>query len=209
MLVIPSRGRPESLQRFFERSNVTVRGVVVLDSDDDHNYQDVDLPLNWEWLTVKPMKGFSAKANLAYKEFPDEQWYGFCGDDCVGRTEDWDLILSSFATNGYIAWGNDLLNSRCTQPFIPGSFVRELGWLCHPALKHLYVDTVWEDIAGSLSVGIYFPDIIQEHFHFANGKAPRDQTSRERMHEEDAETFSTINLESLVEKLRPCVSTPF
>jgi hypothetical protein len=206
MHIMPTRGRPLSLQRFFDEGKPEQKGVIIADLDQQEMYASVHAPDGWWWVWVKPMQGFVKKCNIGFEEFPTQEWYAFGGDDCVGRTPHWDSTLSTVAKAGYIAWGNDLVAGKCTQPFIPGDLVRHMGWLVHPAFKHLYVDLIWEEIARDLSIARYFPDIIQEHLHFSTGKAPRDRTSYERMERGDHAVFAKFDMESVLEKAR-CASS--
>ncbi len=206
MHLLPSRGRPEILQRYFDKGNPAEPGVVVLDDDQFDMYRGVRIPTHWDVLYVTPMQGFVKKVNLGFEKYPNEPWYSFDGDDCVGRPDGWDTKLGSRAAQGYITYGDDLFNSKVTHPYIDGNFCRDLGWVAHPQFKHLYVDLIWERIGKALGVLEYYPDVITEAHHFANGKMPRDQTSYERMEQRDHATWDWVNqtafLEPLLKKLR-------
>lgn len=202
MHILPSRGRPQRLQRFFDDGQPEQPGVVVLDEDQMGVYSTLRVPSNWRVMFVPSMQGFARKCNAGFKAVPNEPWYAFSGDDGIGRTPHWDTLLGGIAEQGYIAWPNDLYGGKCTEPFICGHFVRDLGWLCHPKLRHLYTDTLWGTIAERLGIGRYCADIVQENLHYTNGKVPRDQTTNERMCEGDHAAWKTIDLEPLIETIR-------
>lgn len=185
MHILPTRGRPERLQRFFDEGKPEQTGCIVIDDDQGGMYDNVKMPPEWHLLMVPAMRGFVAKCNFGFKRFPNEPWYAFGGDDSIGRTPHWDTTLSQLAMMGHVVWGNDLISGQCTQPFIYGDFVRDVGWLCNPHFKHLYVDEIWGRAANRAGVGIYRSDIIQENLHFSNGKVPYDQTASERMEQND------------------------
>lgn len=168
-------------------------GVVIIDHDQDVMYSKLRLPEGWNLIYCPPMLGFTKKCNLAFKLFPAETWYSFTGDDMVGRTPKWDVTLSNTAKRGYITWGNDLINGRCTHPFIYGDFCRDLGFVCAPQLMHLYVDTVWEDLALRNGIAVPRMDIVTEAHHFCNGKLPFDKTAGERMEGGDPGVWAMIN----------------
>jgi hypothetical protein len=193
MHILPTRGRPELLQRYFDEGKPSMPGVVVIDHDQDVMYSKMRLPEGWNLIYVPPMMGFVWKVNMAFKLFPNEDWYSFTGDDMVGRTPNWDVTLSNTARRGHITWGNDLINGKCTHPFIYGDFCRDLGWVAHPEFKHLYVDTIWEEIARRVGIGVPRMDIVTEAHHFCNGKLLFDQTARERMEMGDSTVWDTLN----------------
>lgn len=193
MHILPTRGRPEILQRYFDEGKPSESGIAVIDEDQRKLYAGIRLPRNWQPLFVTPMLGFVAKVNVAFRVRPDEPWYSFEGDDCVGCPVGWDTKLGERAAQGYITYGDDLFNHKVTHPYICGDFCRDLGWVAHPAFKHLYVDLIWEQIGNALGVLEYYPDVITEAHHFANGKLPMDQTARERMQHRDHAAWDVLN----------------
>lgn len=209
MHIVPSRGRSELLQRYFDEGKPEQPGVVIIDTDQAAEYYALRYPRNWHLHAVKPMQGFVAKVNYAFKLYPDEPWYTLEGDDMVGRTPHWDSILSDVASRGYVAYGNDLFFGKCTHPYIYGDFCRDLGWVAHPAFKHNYVDEVWYQIAMRLGVLHSLPYVITEAHHYANFKLPFDQTAKERMEKNDGLTWCALqfNLGPLIKKLEPRVES--
>lgn len=208
MHILPSRGRPHLLQRFFDEGKPQERGCVVIDDDQEEMYAAIQIPRTWVWLTISQRSGYVKAANAAFNMFPDEPWYALAGDDSVGRTPGWDTTLAEIATPNRLSWGNDLVCGHCTQPFIGGDLCRALGWFLHPALGHLWCDTVWGDIQKALRIGTYRRDVIHEHLHFSIGKAERDQTYRERQTRGDREAYAQISnfeMPEILEKLRLCL----
>lgn len=211
MHILPTRGRPELLQRYFTEGKPQESGVVIIDSDQSEMYDGIDVSTTsgepWHVIYVPPMMGFVWKVNMAFKCFPDEPWYAFGGDDLIGRTPGWDTKLAAVAAQGYVAWGDDMINGACTHPYIHGDFCRDLGWVAHPAFKHLYVDAIWEAIAHRLGVSRYMPEIKTEAHHFCNGKLPFDKTAGERMEGGDGSTWQQLiregEIDQLVAKLAP------
>jgi len=209
MHILPSRGRPRELQRFFYVGEPEQPGIVVCDEDQRQFYTGIKLPDNWSWLWVPPRGGFVKASNAAFAAFPFEPWYSLCGDDSVGRTPHWDTILGVAAAPDKIVWPNDLILGHCTQPFVGGDLCRALGWFLEPTLGHLYCDTVWGDIQRVIGSGGYMPNIVFEHLHWTTGKSPRDRTTIERRTQGDKEAYEKIDLNSILEKLRciPSVKT--
>lgn len=207
MHLLPSRGRPVQLQRFFDEGKPEQPGVIITEEDQVESYSKIQKPDSWKILVSKgPKLGFVAAANLGFAAFPNEPWYGQSGDDSVGRTPHWDTILGDAATPNKVVWPNDLFGGRCTQPFIGGDLVRALGWFSYPKLGHLFCDTVWGDIQKRLCTGGYMPHIVYEHLHWCCGKATMDQTARERKTSGDDITYRQINWTEILEKVKSCTT---
>jgi len=206
MIVLPSRGRPDSLREFFEVSRPQEPGVVMIDDDNLHEYADLRVPQNWE-LVVGPRASYVTLLNVAFEMYPTEPWYACWGDDVRCRPVGWDTALAFMADTDGIAYGDDLINGEtlCGLPFIGGELVRKVGWLGCPTLKHLYSDTVWRDIGKALDCLRYCPEIITEHLHFSTGKQPFDLTAQERPIAGDRagyESFLATLFEGTVERCR-------
>lgn len=201
MHILPSRGRPAGLQRFFDEGKPEQPGIVVIDEDQVGLYSTVSLPAGWSRLVSKPRAGFVAAANAAFHRQPNEPWYGLASDDAVGRTARWDTLLAEAATPNRIVWPNDLIRGHCTQPFIGGELCRAVGWFMPPMFGHLYCDKVWGDIAEVIG-GRYMPEVVLEHMHFSTGKSQADSTTMQRKTRGDKETYERLDLNSILEKLR-------
>ena len=202
MHILPTRGRPLLLQRYFDQGEPHECGVVVIDSDQEDLYRVVKIPPHWEKMIVPRMLGFVRKCNLAFERYRAEPWYGFGGDDVVGRTPFWDSELAHEARQGYIVWGDDLFNHQCSHPFIYGDFCRDVGWVAHPAFKHLYVDAIWQRIGETLGIARYRSDVVMEAHHWANGKMKFDKTASERMEHMDADTYRKLDMAPIIQTIK-------
>ena len=207
MIVIPSRGRPDSLQRFFDESEPQEIGVIVLDDDDAHRYVNLTLPNGWSCL-VGPRASYVELMNRAFCLFPNEPWYAYGGDDVLARPVGWDTFLAQAAGADGLAYGDDGINGEkaCCLPFIGGDLVRRAGWLACPMFGHLYSDTVWGEISRSLGVRRYFPEIITEHLHWSVGKQLYDNTAKERRTAGDHQAFAVFMARDLGETIARCKS---
>lgn len=218
MHLLPSRGRPQGLQRFFDEGKPEQPGLVILESDQLEAYRSVQMPSNWCMLDIGSLRrGYAASANEGFAYLPNEPWYGMVSDDCVGRTPHWDSILAEAAAPNRIVWPNDLFRGACTFPVVGGDLCRAVGWFVHPKLWHMFTDTLWWDVQKALKTGGYREDVVLEHMHYVNGKAKMDTTYRERTKptarrylggrpfSEDAEAYAHIKayeLPILLEKIR-------
>lgn len=153
-------------------------GIVVLDEDDHHQYENVRFPGNWERLVI-PRTYISEKCNLVLKLYPNCDFYGITNDDVVPETPGWDVKLREAAGSRNFAYGDDGINHRYSTAIHGGDLVREVGWILCPSVRHFYTDDAWE-IFGEVGLGIYLPDIKVSHFHFSTGKGEYDKTYRER-----------------------------
>lgn len=205
MIVLPSRGRAASLWQFFEVSQPQEPGVIMLDDDDVHNYVGYMIPGHWQFMIGK-RAGYVELLNRAFRQFPNEPWYAYGGDDVRCAPVGWDTFLAQAAGADAVAYGDDKINGEraCCLPFIGGELVRRVGWLGYPALSHLYCDTVWRDIGTKLGVLRYFPEIVTEHLHWSTGKQPYDQTAQERKTTGDHAAYTGFVTHQLAETVARC-----
>tara|TARA_R110000868_G_scaffold340880_1_gene601735 strand:+ start:12377 stop:14476 length:2100 start_codon:yes stop_codon:yes gene_type:complete len=195
MWILPSRGRPASLKRFFNAYHTTGAnscGVVCLDNDDTtlDEYLKIELPTHW-WLDIAAPIGLGVRCNAAFNKHPEEPWYGLISDDVVPRTGRWDQILIHSAGNYGMAYGSDgLVNeAQFTHGVLGGDLVRELGWIILPGLQRLYGDNVLTAIGKEKGIMRYCPYVLLEHLHFSNGKSPMDKTYEKPEASEDRRIY--------------------
>ncbi len=198
MFILPSRGRPDNVARLIEAWHETAATAmeykwrVRLDEDDltlDAYYR-LPWPKCWNVIIgkrISPCEAF----NEAFGKCPDAGFYGLMGDDIMPRTACWDAILVSEASGWNVAYGDDLINGEAhgTHLVVGGELIRALGWVSLPGVKRLYCDTALNHIGRSLGVLRYRPDVILEHLHFSNRKAPMDETYRKPEKREDRRIF--------------------
>lgn len=193
LLVVPSRGRPESVRRLMEAMRDTCRAdtklLVGLDDDDPAKLayfnvaKDLAGSLDFEWeLVVRPdLRGVVPWLNhLAVERAGDCRFIGTIGDDNVPRTDGWDLRVTEALERVPFCFGDDLYPGRptgtlCCHVFMRSAIVKTLGYMGPPALKHMYVDPAW--MAWGEAVGIEFlPDVVLEHMHYSAGKSEMDES---------------------------------
>ena len=191
MIFVPSRNRRESLQRFFDVGKPTLPGRVLID-DDDKSYEGMELPEGWDF-SVAPRQSTSARLNLGYDLYRNEEFYAVIGDDYVCRPIGWDAMLAESCGFSKISWGNDGRwgERLCTSFFIGGELVRMFDWMAHPDLEHLYVDSVWWMIAKGSGLARYRPDVETTHINV------KDSTYRERRMLNDQRTFSRLRTDEI------------
>ena len=181
MWILPSRSRPQNLQRLFDawvKTGASTPVVLCLDVDDPcwPQYEVMDMPAGWN-VVLETRDGLARAYNEAFKRHPHEPWYGFIADDVVPLTNSWDAVLIDAAGKDGMAvpsGGHDPLGAP--HFVLGGDLVRSVGWLSLPGLDRLYIDTVWQTIAESRGVLKRVPEVILEHRHFSNHKALIDKT---------------------------------
>jgi len=177
MWLLPSRGRPHLAQRLFTEGKFKTPGLLILDIGDAESYEQVKLPYGWEKI-IRPRMFLSGKLNAGFQHAPNEKWYGILNDDHVPLTKDWDARLVE-ALDGPLVWPKDNYADRISTPVMDGDFVRKLGWVACPDLKHFYLDDVHELIADCFGCR-RLEDVVVSHEHVNAGRMAPDLTWKER-----------------------------
>lgn len=188
-VIVPTRSRPEAALQVVAaigetRQIYTTSVVLAVDSDDPMMplYRDV-ANTRPDIARIEVVKGgwMVAALNEAARRVvanPQVTAVGFLGDDHRPRTPGWDAAyLSALRELGAgVVYGDDLLQHEFvpTQCAMSASIIRQLRWMAHPSLKHMYVDTLWRDMATAGKRLRYLPDVIVEHLHYLNGKSIED-----------------------------------
>ncbi len=182
MWLLPSRGRPASIPRFFKAwqdTEASTPGILCLDEDDAAKYEGVQVPENWR-VSIKPRySSLGENTNAYFWAQRMEPWYGLLADDAVPVTKHWDLRLIEAAGKDGIACCWDGINNGTglgSSPCIGGDLVRSLGWIIYPGLERIYGDNILFEIAEKRNALRYLSDVVVEHWHFSTGKSPMDET---------------------------------
>jgi len=180
MIILPTRGRPDSIRRFMEayaKTGATAPVLLVTDHDDT-SYDALALHPNFKRKVMPPHNGIGECFNAVFAEYPDLEYYGVMADDVVPETPKWDMLLKEACLPFSLSWGNDGLQGAKlpTHPHIAGDVVRTLGWIACPGVMHWFVDNMWLDIANALGGGHYLTDVRTPHYHVLSGQASLDDT---------------------------------
>jgi hypothetical protein len=189
MWLLPSKGRPGNLARFFaayEATGGSTPGVVIIDQTDEREnriaYHDIrkQLPLGW---SIRITAGVTQGEKLAeiWDEVVDSPWLGLIGDDCVPETDRWDQFLVNGLDGANVVSCNDGWQAprRMGNCWImAGALVREVGYIFPAGLQHLYVDDVWETIGQAASCWRCLMSVKVAHKHVLKNEAHADDTHR-------------------------------
>jgi len=187
--ILPSRGRPQNINRLIDAYNKTGAITPVwLRLDEDDVQPEYDLPQGWT-VEVGLRKPLSEIYNEFFAKYPNLPYYGFIADDVVPKTQDWDRALIRAARSDGMAVP---AGGEATPHFVlGGELVRSVGWLSLPGLDRLYIDTVWANIAEDRGVLRFLPEVLLEHRHFSNKKALFDRTYVKNSKESDKIVYQT------------------
>ena len=189
LVVVPSRSRPENVERLM-RAWVDTDAFEVascrIDIDaDDPAFRDYmaladELPAGARLAVGHRWRSLVWKLNRAARQ--EQHGYlalGFMGDDHLPRTHQWaHRYLAELAEMGTgIVYGDDGFQheNTPTQWAMTTDIVRALGGRMVPApVEHLYCDDAVRDLGRAAGCLRYLPDVLVEHMHPSAGKAQRD-----------------------------------
>lgn len=172
LVIIPSRGRPESVAEvardFFANSEGHADLLFATD-DDQMPYPEVEGVL----YERGPRLRMNGTLNAVATKYADKYDYiGFMGDDHRTRTPGWDTKVTEALKDHLVVYGNDLIwgEGLPTAVFLQAKVVRRLGYMAPPELIHLYLDNFWLELGRATTIK-YLDDVIVEHLHPSAGKA--------------------------------------
>lgn len=199
-VVIPSRGRPESVERmavaFAETGADELAVVWAIDENDPDEAAYRDAVDSWfgygEVLAVGAGSMVSAINNASRLALDDLDPYAIAvlNDDHVPETNGWHARLLD-ALNVLdpvgLVYPNDGLRGEklATVWAVHASWVRALGRMVPAKVGHLYTDDAVQNLATALGRITYLPDVMVRHHHPLAGLADTDEgyqrvNSRER-----------------------------
>ncbi len=194
MIIIPTKGRPQNIERFIEAYKKTgaISPVVLLINNDEKNlYGKIKFPENFSIKEFSSENSAAECVNQYFQENLNHDFYGILADDIIPETEGWDLKLKEACGLEKLAWADDGIQGENlpTHPFFGGNLLRKIGFIAPPGIRHCYVDNFWKLVATVLEKGVYLPEIKLTHHHYLKG-APMDQTyTNQPNHEADRLTF--------------------
>jgi hypothetical protein len=178
LVIIPSRSRPESIERAVKalKENSIISDICVAIDDDQ---ADLYPRLDGVIYEVNPRLRMNGTLNLVANKYADKyETIFFMGDDHLPSTHQWDHFLSgAIASKGYgLAYGNDLFQGKnlATAVMMSTNIIRSFGFMAPPKLVHLFMDNFWMLLGMDLDAIWYFDDVIIEHLHFLAGKSQID-----------------------------------
>jgi len=179
--ILPTHQRPERCQATLDAcaaTGMTTPGLVIINGD-GKGYENLKLPPGW----MKETAGRDERLNEVYRRIyagnPDLDWYGFIADDILPRTEGWDVKLIRAAGKDRIASANDLWqapNRMHGAVVYGGNVLRKVGYWMPEGIVHMFGDDLWEHLGRQAGIWDCLLDVVTEHVHWMNGKAPKDES---------------------------------
>jgi len=203
--IVPSRNRPEKLERFLNSWIATTSGLadmlIALDDDDsscDHLFKKFPSVI-WEKNPKIEGVSFLAILNSVANRYVDHYKYlGFNEDDCIFHTSNYEArFISKMKELGKnaIVYGDDMINKkgRIYFPVMDSSIVKRLGYMVPPTLRCMYADDFWRDMSKSLGAVFRFDDVKIQHLHYTreNGIADAISVDVNNSQSRDASAYET------------------
>ncbi len=187
--IVPSRNRPEKLERFLKSWLSTTSGsadmLIALDDDDrscDHLFEKFPTVI-WEKNPKIPGSSFLAILNsVAMRHVDQYKYLAFNEDDCIFHTANYeDRFISKMQELGKnaIVYGDDMINKkgRIYFPVMDSSIVKRLGYMVPPTLRCMYADDFWRDMSNHLGSVYRFDDVKIQHLHYTRENGVADAVS--------------------------------
>lgn len=181
-IIVPTRGRPQNIERLVQVDAPNVDWYFCVDDDDDLHAYTAAIAAGVEsvnMVTGPPQRLVPWINQMSAMLIEDGyQYIGFIGDDHLPRTPEWDKrIIEALERLGTgIVYTNDLLQSEKlpTVAFMTSDIIRTLGYMAPPCLTHLFVDDAWLAWGRAIKRIAYLPQVVIEHLHPIAGKAEMD-----------------------------------
>jgi len=187
-ILVPSRGRPESVARLVqacEKTCGTDYQLVFAFDDDDLSIQASKRAAGHSYVMTGPRKGLAEWTNVLWRELRHEfSYFASIGDDHIPKTPGWDTHLAgaldahgggfAYCWNGH----HQEIPNFPEMCVISAPVLDALGWMAEPALAHYCIDVVWMDLGLAADCLYYLGDveIYHDHWMFPDAAAPRDGT---------------------------------
>lgn len=194
-LIVPSRGRPENIQRLYDalvKTDSKVDLYIGVDMDDPKLEDYLKLKIGTDIVVVvsPERKRFGPTLNdiamLVHKQYKYLAWMG---DDHLPITPQWDQKYRDVLDRHQMAmvYGNDLVQGEriATQLAFTSKAVEILGYAVPSGFTHLFIDNYFMELFKKFDAMHYLPDVIVQHLHYSAGQSEQDQTYKEANSQEN------------------------
>ena len=209
---IPTRHRRDRAEECIKSFRETVSGDVdlyLVVDDDDHDYEDIDVPV----ISV-PKGNLVTAINKAAGWLATEYKALLCGgDDFIFVTPGWDQhmmhSLDLLGGSGFVYPDDKRRYDVPEIVLISSDIVKSLGWFAEPEFGHFYVDNVWAELGKRSELIRFCSEAVIEHKHYSvDSSVVRDTTyleAEDAFGKPDMEVFQKWQAERMtgqVAKLR-------
>jgi hypothetical protein len=198
-ILCPTRGRPTNVLRLvesaFETADVPgkIEFVFYIDEDDESAEETRSLIatyLSAKHVAIKVVNG----PRMVMSQYWNECYVNAagpifmqCGDDIIFRSDSWDNqvldIFDSYPNGILFAHGRDGVHDAGfgTHGFLHRRWAESVGYFLPPYFSCDWSDTWLNEVANIIGRRVFLPHVFTEHMHPNFGKAPLDETHRERL----------------------------
>ncbi len=192
LVILPVRSRPVNLHRFltsFTETYTPELTTLMIVFGDDYLTDYIGMPLHPGIGTVMDHDPpTSVKINwLAQSAGLQDKFRAmmFVGDDNLPLTPAWDRKLldvldRDLGGEGYVY---PVSTRRPEWPelcLVSTRIIRALGWLALPALRHTYIDAVWQDLGTASGRMVRADRVVIQHRHYRDGMGAEFDETYER-----------------------------
>lgn len=199
LVIVPSRGRPQSIARLLsavhDTSRIRTHLHVAMDEDDETlpQYEAVMSKAGGESdvLESGPRKGLCAWTNeVAVRRAGEYPFLASLGDDMIPRTPGWDKALCRAITDmggTGMAYPWDGVREDVPEAVVLSSdIVAALGWMALPDCQHWYIDNAWETLGRGAGCIRHLRAVAIDHVH---GTADATSAGNGKSLDADREAF--------------------
>ena len=192
-IIFPTRKRPQNVIRLVDSILSTADDAnnlelcLYLDEDDTESVSAVANVA--ERISTQALCGNLKIGSQMYNELYriiDGEIIMFAADDIVFKTKGWDTIVTKkfdeYPDKILFVYGEDgYQHGRIgTHGFIHANWADTVGYVLPPQLASAYTDEWVTELDIRVNRNCYIPELVVEHLHPANGKAPNDSTYTNR-----------------------------
>ena len=169
-VLVPSRGRPASVERLVRACALTCQADTKLhfafDEDDEKIGANL-LAAKGCQVTTGPRDNLAGWTNKLAALHPDAPALASIGDDHLPVTDGWDAkLLAALPPGGGFTYPDDERRVDIPEAVVAaGPIVRALGWFAHPDLRHWHIDQVWADLGRGADCLVFCRDVLVRHLH--------------------------------------------
>ncbi len=183
-IFLPTLNRPKLFKQFLKayrdtESTTPIWAVIDKTDPSKDEYLKIELPEGSRFILTDGIT-MGDKALELWPQIEALDYLFILNDDHVPKTPKWDHRVISAINGVNVVATNDnwvapqrLAGAIC----FSGGFLRALGWLFPPGLKHLFSDDVWGLICTKAGCAQILMDVIVEHNHVYKNQGLKDSTS--------------------------------
>lgn len=211
-ILVPTRNRPDNIVRMYDSAMRTadeptqIQFSFYIDNDDVLSPPVLNKLGRNVIITRGPRIILSQMWNVACRKATGDIFmHG--GDDIVFQSQHWDSLVKkhfdAYPDKIVFVYGEDTIQHGFigTHGFLHRNWVDTVGYFVPPYFSSDYNDTWLTDVSRMIGRSVYDSNIITEHFHWSNGKAPLDITHSERLERHARDNVEQIYNDTLDKRI--------